>query len=147
MLSTTNTDHELYSSHSIRIVKPHEFDTATLQALGSKRLAAIPTKLNPDSQLWAGLFYVEPRATTGIHHHGVQETITYVLEGQSLIRWGERGEFEAIANSGDFIRVPPFLPHQETNPSDTVTFSWIVVRSTPEPVVVNLPADYWDWNK
>jgi uncharacterized RmlC-like cupin family protein len=91
-----------------------------------------------------GLFFVEPKSQTAIHHHGVQETIVYVLEGQALIRWGEHGEFSAITNPGDFICVPPFLPHQETNPSGSVTFSWVVVRSTPEPIVVNLPADYWD---
>jgi uncharacterized RmlC-like cupin family protein len=93
--------------------------------------------------MWAGLFFVEPKTQTAIHHHGAQETVVYVLEGQALIRWGEHGEFEAIANPGDFIRVPPFLPHRETNPSGSVTFSWVVVRSTLEPIVVNLPDDYW----
>src|SRR5579884_1550705 len=127
----------------IRIVKPEEFDSDTAQTPGSKRLAAMPTK-SSNSQMWAGLFFVEPKSQTGIHHHGEQETIAYVLEGQALIRWGEHGEFQAIANRGDFIRVPPFLPHRETNPSRSAVFSWIVVRSTPQPIVVNLPADYWD---
>jgi uncharacterized RmlC-like cupin family protein len=60
--------------------------------------------------MWGGLFFVEPKAQTAIYHHGLQETIVYVLEGQALIHWGEHGEFEAIANRGDFIRIPPFLP-------------------------------------
>lgn len=128
----------------IRIVTPEEFDAGTAQTTGSKRLAAIPTRSGANSQMWAGLFFVEPKSQTGIHHHGVQETIAYVLEGQALIRWGEHGEFEATANRGDFIHVPPFLPHRETNPSGSVTFSWVVVRSTPEPIVLNLPANYWD---
>lgn len=128
----------------IRIVRPDEFDSGTAQTPGSKRLAAVAGKPESNAQMWGGLFFVEPKSQTAIHHHGRQETIVYVLEGQALIRWGEQGEFESIANRGDFIRVPPFLPHREINPSSSVTFSWVVVRSTPEPIVVNLPADYWD---
>jgi uncharacterized RmlC-like cupin family protein len=144
-MSTTsdNANNTPLRCDDIQIVKPEQFDSSTAQTAGSKRLAAIPTKSGCNSQMWGGLFFVEPKAETAIHHHGVQETIAYVLEGQALIRWGERGEFEGIANRGDFIRVPPFLPHRETNPSSSVTFSWVVVRSTPEPIVVNLPADYW----
>jgi uncharacterized RmlC-like cupin family protein len=144
-ISNSNTsENERPRSEGVRIVTPEEFDSSTAQTPGSKRLAAIPRRSSSNSQMWGGLFFVEPKSQTAIHHHGVQETIVYVLEGQSLIRWGERGEFEAIANRGDFICVPPFLPHQETNPSDSVAFSWVVVRSTPEPIVVNLAGDYWD---
>jgi uncharacterized RmlC-like cupin family protein len=142
--NSKNLENEHRQSEGIRIVKPEEFDNSTTQTPGSKRLAAIPTRSSSNSQMWGGLFFVEPKSQTAIHHHGSQETIVYVLEGQASIRWGEHGEFEAMANPGDFIRVPPFLPHREINPSDSVTFSWVVVRSTPEPIVVNLPADYWD---
>ena len=128
---------------TICVVKAHEFDGATPQTPGSKRLAAIPKGSCSNSQMWGGLFFVEPSSHTAIHHHGPQETIVYVLGGEALIRWGEHGEFEAIAGPGDFIRVPPFLPHRETNVSSFVTFSWVVVRSTPEPIVLNLPDNYW----
>jgi uncharacterized RmlC-like cupin family protein len=143
MSNSNNPDNELYSE-VIRIVTPEEFDSDTAQTPGSKRVAAIAGMSASTRRMWGGLFFVEPKSQTGIHHHGVQETIVYVLEGQALIRWGERGEFEAIAKPGDFIRVPPFLPHREINPSGSVTFSWVVVRSTPEAIIVNLPADYWD---
>jgi uncharacterized RmlC-like cupin family protein len=141
--NSKNPENERSHSEGIRIITPEEFDSSTAQTPGSKRLAAIAGTSSSNSQMWGGLFFVEPKSQTAIHHHGVQETIVYVLEGQALIRWGEHGEFEAIANRGDFIRVPPFLPHREINPSGSVTFSWVVVRSTPEPIVVNLPADYW----
>jgi uncharacterized RmlC-like cupin family protein len=141
--NSNNPENERRHSEGIRIVTPAEFDGSTAKTPGSKRLAAIPTRSSSNSQMWGGLFFVEPKSQTAIHHHGVQETIVYVLEGQAFIRWGEQGEFEAMANRGDFICVPPFLPHQETNPSASVTFSWVVVRSTPEPIVVNLPGDYW----
>ena len=142
MSNLNNPENELHSE-GIRIVTPEEFDYSTAQTPGSKRLAAIARGSTSNSQMWGGLFFVEPKSQTAIHHHGLQETIVYVLEGQASVRWGARGEFESIAKPGDFIRVPPFLPHRETNPSGSVTFSWVVVRSTPEPIIVNLPADYW----
>jgi uncharacterized RmlC-like cupin family protein len=94
--------------------------------------------------MWAGTFLVEPGARTGIHHHGAQETIVYVLAGEALVRFGERGEGEAWVQAGDFLHVPAWLPHQEINPSTTEPFRWVVVRSSPEPVVVNLPDDLWE---
>ena len=93
--------------------------------------------------MWGGLFLVEPGARTGIHHHGEQHTIAYVLRGSSYIRWGERGEFNATLQAGDFLYVPAWLPHQEINPSSYVPFQWVVVRSTPEPIVMNLPDNFW----
>ncbi len=93
--------------------------------------------------MWGGLSIVEGGAQTAIHHHGVQETIVYVLEGTATIRWGRRGEFEAIVHAGSFLYVAPYLPHREINASEQ-PFKWVVVRSTPEPIVVNLPDDFWD---
>src|SRR5205823_10584961 len=63
------------------------------------------------------LFEVAPGSRTGIHHHGEQETIAYVLSGICEIRWGERGDSVARAKAGDFIHVPAFLSHMEINPS------------------------------
>ena len=128
---------------SIHVVSPEQLDSATAQTPGSKRLAAIHSGAGIDSPMWGGLFLVEPGARTGIHHHGEQHTIAYVLSGSSYVRWGERGEFNATLQAGDFLHVPPWLPHQEINPSRDVPFQWIVVRSTSEPIVVNLPDDFW----
>ncbi len=128
---------------SIRIVHPSEFDPGTAQTSASERRAAIDHRHAIDTHLWGGTFLVEPGAQTGIHHHGEQETIVYVLEGSSLVRWGECGEFQATASAGDFVHVPAWLPHQEINPSRELPFRWIVVRSTPDPIVINLPEDYW----
>jgi uncharacterized RmlC-like cupin family protein len=90
-----------------------------------------------------GRFEVKPGARTGIHHHGGQQTIAFVLSGVCEVRWGVRGEYAATANAGDFIHVPAFLPHMEINPSETDPFHWVVVRSTATPIVVNLPDDTW----
>lgn len=67
----------------------------------------------------------------------------YVLEGESLVQWGEKGEHSATVRAGDFLHVPGGLPHREINPSSDKPFRWVVVRSTSEPIVVNLPDDYW----
>jgi uncharacterized RmlC-like cupin family protein len=129
---------------SIRIVRPDQFDSGTKQTSGSQRQAAICPQTGISSQIWGGTFLVEPGARTGIHHHGEQDTIVYILEGESLVRWGERGEHQATARAGDFLHVPAWLPHMEINPSSTQPFRWIVIRSTPNPIVVNLPDNYWD---
>jgi uncharacterized RmlC-like cupin family protein len=129
---------------AIRVVRPDQFDSSTAQTPGSNRTAAIYPGAGIGSPMWGGLFLVEPGAQTGIHHHGEQHTIAYVLSGTSYVRWGDRGEFDATVKAGDFLHVPPWLPHQEINPSHEVPFQWIVVRSTPEPIVVNLPDALWE---
>lgn len=127
----------------IRIVGPAAFDAGTAQTSGSVRRAAIAPQLGVHSALWGGLFEVAPGARTGIHHHGEQQTVAYVLSGICEVRWGTKGEFAARAKAGDFIHVPAFLPHMEINPSASEPFHWVVVRSTAEPIVVNLPDDAW----
>jgi len=128
---------------SIRVARPEQFDSETAQTPGSLRLAAIHSGAGIESPIWGSLFRVEPGTRTGIHHHGEQHTIVYVLSGSSNVRWGERGEFNATAQTADFLYVPAGLPHQEINPSREVPFQWVVVRSTSEPIVVNLPDDFW----
>ena len=127
----------------IRIIRPDQFDLGTAQTRGSERRAAIAPELGVTSALWGGIFEVEPGSRTGVHHHGHQETIAFVLRGASEIRWGAKGEFAACAKPGDFIHVPAFLSHMEINPSKVHAFRWVVVRSTPTPVVVNLVDAAW----
>jgi uncharacterized RmlC-like cupin family protein len=131
------------SSSEINIVGPAQFDRGTAQTPGSERSAAIAPALGIASAIWGGLFEVQPGSRTGIHHHGEQETIAYVLSGICEIRWGANGESSARARPGDFIHVPAFLPHMEINPSTREPFRWVVVRSTAMPIVVNLPDDTW----
>ena len=131
------------SSAAIHIVHPHDFDPGTTQTPASERRAAIAPALGIASAIWGGLFEVAPGSRTGIHHHGEQETVAYVLSGICEIRWGARGESVAHAKAGDFIHVPAFLLHMEINPSTLEPFRWVVVRSTATPIVVNLPDDSW----
>jgi uncharacterized RmlC-like cupin family protein len=102
------------------------------------RAAAITHAKTGASKLWAGTVVVEPNAKTGAHHHGEVETVLYVVRGRARMRWGERLEFMAEAGPGDFIYVPPFVPHQEINARRDEPVEAEVVRSGQEPVVVNL---------
>ena len=129
---------------NIRIIRPDGFDAATAQTAGSQRLAAVTRSSGIGTGLWAGLFSMAPGARIDVHHHGDQETIAFVLEGVSHLRWGQHGEFSGIARAGDFLHIPPQLLHMETNPSTDAPVRWVVVRSTPEPIVVNLPPGTWD---
>jgi uncharacterized RmlC-like cupin family protein len=102
------------------------------------RAAAITAARAGAEKLWAGTVTIHPDAKTGPHHHGDLESIIYVVRGQARMRWGERLEFTAEAGPGDFIFVPPYVPHQEINASAGEELECVVVRSGQEPVVVNL---------
>lgn len=128
---------------TVSLIHPADFDASTEQTSGSLRQSAISAATGVTSSLWAGTFLVEPLARTGIHHHGEQDTVVYVLEGEAKVRWGDRGEHSATACAGDFLHIPAYVIHQEVNPSSTQAFRWVVIRSTPAPIVVNLPASTW----
>jgi uncharacterized RmlC-like cupin family protein len=128
---------------AISVIRPDQFSEGTMQTPGSQRRAAISAELGIHSALWGGTFLVEPGAQTGIHHHGMQDTVAYVLEGESYVQWGDRGEHSITAHAGDFLHVPAWLVHREINRSRDKPFRWIVIRSTPEPIVMNLPDDTW----
>jgi uncharacterized RmlC-like cupin family protein len=81
---------------------------------------------------------VHPDAKTGPHHHGELETVLYIIRGRARFRWGDRLEFVDEAGPGDFIYVPPFVPHQELNARRDQPVEAVVVRSGQEPIVVNL---------
>jgi uncharacterized RmlC-like cupin family protein len=102
------------------------------------RAAAITQATAGANKLWAGTFTVNPSAKTGPHHHGKLETVLFVISGRAQMRWGEHLEFVAEAGPGDFIYVPPFVPHQEINPSREEPLACVVVRNDQEPIVINL---------
>ncbi len=124
--------------HGVRVVHAGELDPNTPQTPGMSRAAAINTARAGAEKLWAGTVLIRPDAKTGAHHHGHLESVIYVVSGRARMRWGERLEFTAEAGPGDFIYVPPYVPHQEINASADAPLSCVVVRSDQEPVVVNL---------
>jgi uncharacterized RmlC-like cupin family protein len=127
-----------WRSHGVRVVRSGELDTDTPQTPGMLRAAAITAARAGAEKLWAGTVVIEPDARTGAHHHGPVESVIYVVSGRARMRWGERLEFVAEAGPGDFIFVPPYVPHQEINAEPSEPLSCVVVRSGQVPVVVNL---------
>jgi uncharacterized RmlC-like cupin family protein len=127
-----------WKAHGIRVVRAGELDANTPQTPGMTRAAAITHAVAGANKLWAGTVVVEPAAKTGAHHHGELETVLYIVRGRARFRWGEQLEYFAEAGPGDFIFVPPFVPHQEMNASPETPVEAVVVRSGQDPVVVNL---------
>jgi len=127
-----------WRDNGVRIVHSNQLDMNTPQTPGMTRAAAINRAMAGASKLWAGTVSVHPNAKTAPHHHGELESIIYVISGRARMRWGERLEFVADAGAGDFIYVPPFVPHQEINALTNEPLMCVVVRSDQEPVVVNL---------
>jgi uncharacterized RmlC-like cupin family protein len=127
-----------WKTAGIRIVRAGELDTNTAQTPGMTRAAAITHARTGADKLWAGTVVVEPAARTGAHHHGEVETVLYIVKGRALFRWGDHLEFSEEAGPGDFIYVPPYVPHQEMNARADEPVEAVVVRSGQEPVVVNL---------
>jgi len=127
-----------WKAHGIRIVRAGELDPNTPQTPGMTRAAAISYASAGAQKLWAGTVVVEPNAKTGAHHHGELETVLYIVRGRARFRWGENLEFVDEAGPGDFIFVPPFVPHQEINARPDEPVEAVVVRSGQDPIVVNL---------
>src|SRR6266850_2645781 len=122
----------------VRVVHAGELDVNTPQTPGMNRAAAIDAARAGAEKLWAGTVVIHPDAKTGAHHHGDLESVIYVVSGRARMRWGERLEFVAEAGPGDFMYVPPFVPHQEINASTDEPLECVLVRSGQEPIVINL---------
>lgn len=134
-MTTRDTDYRL---HGVRIVHSDELDPNTPQTPGTDRAAAISAATAGAEKLWAGTVVIDPDAKTGAHHHGHVESVIYVITGHARMRWGDRLEYTADAGPGDFIYVPPFVPHQEINTDPDNPLRCAVVRSDQEAIVINL---------
>ena len=127
-----------WQTHGIKIVRANDLDSNTPQTVGMTRAAAITHARTGAAKLWAGTVVVQPAARTGPHHHGELETVLYIVKGRARMRWGDSLEFTGEADAGDFIYVPPFVPHQEINARPDEVCEAVVVRSGQDPIVVNL---------
>jgi uncharacterized RmlC-like cupin family protein len=127
-----------WRTEGVRVIQSNRLDTNTPQTPGMLRAAAIDLKRVGSKKLWAGTVVIDPNAKTGAHHHGALESVIYVVRGVARMRWGERLEFTAQAEAGDFIFVPPYVPHQEINALKNTPLECVLVRSDNESVVVNL---------
>jgi uncharacterized RmlC-like cupin family protein len=127
-----------WKAHGVKVIPANSLDSNTAQTPGMSRAAAINYARVGAQKIWAGTVNIFPNAKTGAHHHGALESVIYVLRGRARMRWGDHLEFVAEAGPGDFIYVPPYVPHQEINASPDETLECVLVRSDNEAVVVNL---------
>jgi uncharacterized RmlC-like cupin family protein len=127
-----------WREHGVKVIPGSSVDPNTPQTAGMSRAAAVDRARAGAEKIWAGTVTIHANAKTGAHHHGDLESIIYVVKGRARMRWGDRLEYVAEADPGDFIFVPPYVPHQEINASRDETLECVVIRSGQEPVVVNL---------
>jgi uncharacterized RmlC-like cupin family protein len=127
-----------WKSNGVRIIPGDSLDQNTPQSPGMTRAAAINYARVGAQKIWAGTVRIEPNAKTGPHHHGPLESVIYVVRGRARMRWGERLEYTAEAGPGDFIYIPPYVPHQEINALTQDPLECVIVRSDQEAVVINL---------
>jgi uncharacterized RmlC-like cupin family protein len=132
-------DHEpKWKRDGVRVIPAGSLDGNTAQTPGMDRKAAINAARVGAQKIWAGTVTINPNAKTGAHHHGALESVIYVVRGKARMRWGEHLEFTAEAGPGDFIYIPPYVPHQEINAGRDEPLECVLVRSDNEAVVVNL---------
>jgi uncharacterized RmlC-like cupin family protein len=124
-------------------IKASQIDSATAQSDGMRRFAAISGRSVGSEKLWMGETHVSPRTVSANHHHGEAETAIYVRSGnpEFVFHDGAR-EVRIATEPGDYVFVPPYLPHREENPDPTTPAEVVIARSTQEAIVVNLPALY-----
>jgi uncharacterized RmlC-like cupin family protein len=132
------TEPKDWKHDGVRVIPAGSLDANTAQTPGMNRAAAINFARVGAQKLWAGTVTIHAHAKTGAHHHGHLESVIYVVKGRARMRWGEKLEFIAEAGPGDFIFIPPYVPHQEINASDTEQLECVLVRSDNEAIAINI---------
>lgn len=112
----------------------------TAQSGGAVRISGVSPQHTPATKLWFGKVKNDPGYGSLPHHHGEAETGGYVLKGRARIYYGDSYSQSIDLNEGDFVFVPPWMPHIEVNLSDTEELIWLTTR-TPDNIVVNLDGD------
>jgi len=109
----------------------------TGQSGGAQRVSGVSVQHTPATRLWFGQVSNRPGYRSLPHHHGEAETGGYVLRGAGRIYFGAGYAEWLDLRAGDWVFVPPYLPHVEANMSTTEELVWLTAR-TPENIVINL---------
>lgn len=120
------------------VTRSGDEDRSTADSGGCVRISGVSPQHTPATRIWFGKVSNEPGYRSLPHHHGEAETGGYVLKGHGRIYWGENYEQYLDMSEGDFVFVPPYMPHVEANMSTTDELVWLTTR-TPDNIVVNLP--------
>lgn len=125
----------------LRLIRSGDLSGATAQTSGMIRSAAISGDLTGARSLWMGRTELPPGVTSGDHHHGESETGIYVVTGSPVFVFRDPGSGELArleARPGDYVWVPPHVPHREENPSPDEPAIVVIARSTQEAIVINV---------
>jgi len=115
----------------------------TVQTQGMRRFEAISGRMSGSRRIWMGKNHVAPGMRSADHHHGEAETGIYVVSGHPVFVFRDPGDGKLIrleASPGDYVWVPPHVPHREENPSADTEAVVVIARSTQEAIVVNVPS-------
>ena len=129
------------ASAALRLIRAEGLSTATAQTSGMVRSAAISGDLTGAHSLWMGRTEIGPGASSGDHHHGTSETGIYVVSGSPVFVFRDAATGELVrleTQPGDYVWVPPHVPHREENPSPDTAAVVVIARSTQEAIVVNV---------
>ena len=102
------------------------------------REAAISQGIVGAERIWVGYVELPAGLASAPHHHGECESAIYIISGQARFRTGDGFEADQVASPGDFVWVPPRVPHIEENVSGSEPVRMVVIRSTQETLVFNL---------
>lgn len=137
----TEADHSIYANAAGQVVPvvtyKGEEDRNTTQSGDCVRVSGVSIQHTPATRIWFGEVSNEPGYRSLPHHHGEAETGGRVLKGRGRIYFGEGYQEYIDMEAGDWVFVPPFMPHVEANMSTTEELVWITTR-TPENIVINL---------
>jgi uncharacterized RmlC-like cupin family protein len=124
----------------LRHIRNADLTGHTNQTTGMTRREAISGATVGSSKLWMGETHVAPHTSSGDHHHGEAETAIYIVSGHPVFVFAEgTDEVRLETEPGDYIFVPPWVPHREENPEDEPAVV-VISRSSQEGIVVNLPS-------
>lgn len=122
---------------TLKVHRGNELEAAPGQTAQALRYSGVSVENSEVENLWFGRVHTGPGEISDAHHHGEAETGGYILKGRGFIRYGDRYEKIVYMEEGDFVYVPPFVPHIEGNASKTQQLVWLTTRN-PDNIVVNL---------
>ncbi|MFI7599414.1 cupin domain-containing protein [Actinoplanes sp. NPDC049681] len=135
------TDNSMYATEGglvVPVVTRGGLESSlTGQSAGATRIAGVSPQHTPARRLWFGKVSNEPGFRSVPHHHGEAETGGFVLSGRARIYFGVKFQDYIDMAEGDWVFVPPFMPHVECNLDRNRPLTWMTTR-TPDNIVVNL---------
>ena len=142
-LTSTDADDVRPTGGRVHHVRASDLSSGTAQTNGMQRLAAISGTSVGSEKIWMGETHVSPETLSDNHHHGESETAIFVRSGHPEFVFHDGVQEVRIATApGDYVFVPPYVPHREENPDPDEPAVVVIARSTQEAIVINIPELY-----